>query len=97
MGTFPGGGSSWAKGINDNGQIVVYAETSKRETHAFFYSDGKSQDLGTLPDGKESFAKRINDGGQIVGFATTPDDRCSDSRLHQKAAPFVSKSDGRVK
>jgi probable HAF family extracellular repeat protein len=44
--------SSWASGINNNGQIVGWSRSSgSYYPHAFLYSDGKMTDLGTLGGG----------------------------------------------
>lgn len=61
-----GGDSSFAYGINDNGQVVGGAETSNGSEHAFLYSNGVMQDLGTV-GGDYSCARGINDNGKIVG------------------------------
>ena len=73
LGTFPGGTSSVAYGINDNGQVVGGANTggSANAEHAFLYSGGSMQDLGTLPGGKGSEAHAVNNIGQVVGYADT--------------------------
>jgi phospholipase C len=70
LGTLPGGTGSTAVAINNNGQVVGYADTSNAITHAFLYSGGKMIDLGTL-GGSFSSASGINDNGQVVGTSTT--------------------------
>ena len=62
-----GGSQSSAYGINDNGQVVGYADTSSGNAHAFLYSNGTMTDLGTLSSYTESAAYAINVGGQVVG------------------------------
>jgi probable HAF family extracellular repeat protein len=61
-----GGGSSYAYGINNSGQVAGYSTTSFNQTHAFIYSGGSMTDLGTL-FGSWSQAYAINDQGQVVG------------------------------
>ncbi len=70
-----GGTSSWAYGINTNGDVVGQAETRLSgdfSTHAFLYSSGKGMiDLNTLISSNSGWkllnAKGINDSGQITG------------------------------
>jgi probable HAF family extracellular repeat protein len=63
-----GGANSWARDINDAGQIVGEADTAHGSTHAFLWQDGTMIDLGTL-GGSTSSAAAINASGQIVGWA----------------------------
>ena len=72
-----GGTQSWANKINDQGQVVGYAETSetdpvtqKKYVHAFLsdWANRTMQNLGTL-GGNESWANDKNPLGQIVGTA----------------------------
>ena len=75
LGTLPGGTTSYAYGINDNGQVVGYADVEYGDygsgDHAFLYSDGVMQDLNNLIDPNSGWtlfdATGINDAGQIVG------------------------------
>jgi probable HAF family extracellular repeat protein len=57
---------SQARGINDRGEIVGYVRTDENETHAFYYAQGKMQDIGTLGD-EPSTANSINNAGIVVG------------------------------
>lgn len=67
-----GGQYSWARGINNSGQVVGESYTvGNVYQHAFLYSDGVMTDLGVLAQYRSSSAKDINDIGQVVGFATT--------------------------
>ncbi len=52
-----GGEESFAKGINDDGQVVGYSDASAGilSPHAFVYSGGTMTDLGTLPGGSYSY------------------------------------------
>ena len=65
-----GGSSSWARGINDAGQVVGTSHTASGEEHAFLWQDGVMTDLGTL-GGDWSEAYGINNAGQVVGQAAT--------------------------
>ena len=60
------GGSSYATGINNSGQVAGNSSTTDGHTHAFLYSEGNMTDLGTL-GGYGSWAYGINDSGQVVG------------------------------
>jgi probable HAF family extracellular repeat protein len=68
-----GGRSSYARAINDYGQVVGYSRYSYVEgtyDHAFLYDNGTMIDLGTL-GGTASRAYGINDYGQVVGESRT--------------------------
>jgi probable HAF family extracellular repeat protein len=67
-----GGASSMALQMNENGQVVGWAETKDGSRHAFLWQHGRMTDLGTL-GGPESLATGINDRGQVTGWATTAD------------------------
>ena len=73
LGTFPGGTSSAALGINISGQIVGYGTYgSSSFNHAFLYrGEGPMQDLGDLSSvqNHSSWAKDINDRDQVVGYS----------------------------
>src|ERR1700694_5254525 len=66
-----GGPNSWATSVNDNTQIVGYAQTAAGAWHAFSWTATTGMvDLGTL-GGTSSFAASINNSGQVVGYSTT--------------------------
>ncbi|MHC4083886.1 MAG: hypothetical protein ACYSWZ_02965 [Planctomycetota bacterium] len=74
LGSFPEGGSSHARSINENGQIVGYADTSQDEQHAALFDstgDGNNIDLNEFidptPGWTLTIAHCINDNGWIVG------------------------------
>lgn len=69
LGTLGGDWSS-GNGVNDQGQVVGWAETIGPEYHerAFIWDNGEMTDLGTL-GGDWSEAYGINDLGQVVGAA----------------------------
>src|SRR5712692_3476186 len=71
LGTLPGGASSAAFDVNDQGQIVGEGTTALGATHAFIMTGGTTTDLGTLPGGDYSSARGINNHGQVVGVART--------------------------
>jgi probable HAF family extracellular repeat protein len=93
LGTLGGPNSSenWG-GINDNGVVVGFADTStpapngedfcflgtKLICRAFHWAGGKMTELPTL-GGNNGWANTVNDRGQVVGTAenTTPDPSCS--------------------
>ena len=65
LGVLPGGSTTVAFGINDNGQIVGKGNVGKA-THAFLYSNGTMTDLGTFGS-NNGFAVGINNSGQVAG------------------------------
>jgi probable HAF family extracellular repeat protein len=67
-----GGQSSTALAINNQNQIVGYADTLDGYTHAFLY-DGTMHDLDTFA-GIYSVARGINNSGEIVGSAFVNED-----------------------
>ena len=65
------GGSSYANGINNAGQVVGYYVTYAGTYRAFLWTpSGGMQDLGTL-GGDFAIASGINSSGQVVGGAST--------------------------
>jgi probable HAF family extracellular repeat protein len=70
----PGGGYSFATGINAAGEATGYSSnaTSSGKVHAFLYRQGKITDLGVLPGGTQSYGLAINSLGHITGFADSP-------------------------
>lgn len=68
-----GGDKSSANAINEQGQIVGYAQVYDPEDyviHAFIWEDGIMTDLGVLPGEVNSAATEINENGQIVGSSS---------------------------
>jgi probable HAF family extracellular repeat protein len=68
-----GGPYSWARSINDAGEIVGGANTASGDGHATLFDptgNASNIDLGTL-GGNGSAAYSINDNRQIVGYALT--------------------------
>lgn len=68
-----GGNRSSAYAINDEGQVVGWAQTDNPESyevHAFIWDDGVMTDLGVLPDETESSAVDINEIGQVCGVSS---------------------------
>jgi probable HAF family extracellular repeat protein len=77
----PGGQSSGAVDLNDNGQLVGHAGFQGMHMlvgpgHAFLYDVAEETmvDLGTLPGFQHSAASAVNNAGQVVGFAFSPVD-----------------------
>ena len=64
-----GGNESWARDLNEQGQVVGSSTTASGNTHAFLWEDGVMIDLGTLdaPYNFTSLASSINERGQIAG------------------------------
>jgi probable HAF family extracellular repeat protein len=63
------GGSSYAMGINDSGQVVGYSEVGTTH-HAFIWTaSGGMVDLGTPPGCTWSQGEMINASGEISGEA----------------------------
>jgi len=63
---------SYARGINNAGQVVGEALTNAFTFNAFMYAGGASRNLGTLRGGRNSVAFAINDSGLAVGIADYP-------------------------
>ena len=68
------GTNSYAQGVNNQGQVVGYRETTNG-AHAFLYQAGTVLDLGQLGLGvtNNNYALSINNAGQVVGFSQTAD------------------------
>ncbi|UCF44367.1 MAG: hypothetical protein JSV99_05500, partial [Planctomycetota bacterium] len=69
-----GGVTSWARSVNNSGQIVGYASTASVLSRATLFDStgyGDNIDLGALPGLDWSYAWSINNSGQIVGDAGT--------------------------
>ena len=66
---------SWARGINNAGQVVGHAIAPAGKSHAFLWENGVMQDLGALASncsgGCSSLASDINDSSQVVGYSST--------------------------
>lgn len=76
LGVLPGGGSSNAEGINEQGWIAGISQTGDFDPllnipagNAVLWKDGQAINLGTL-GGYESLAGAVNSRGQILGFST---------------------------
>ena len=73
--SFLGGIHGIASGINDQGQVVGWADTAQGTTDAFFFSDGNMTDLSVAHSIVEAGwtnlrPAAINDEGQIAGHGT---------------------------
>jgi probable HAF family extracellular repeat protein len=74
LGVLPGGSSSSAQWISENGLIIGISRNGEvdplivlPEIRAVMWTDGKIIDLGTLEGGHESVANAVNNRGQVVG------------------------------
>ena len=63
-----GGPYSFARALNDRGEVVGAGRTTEGVDHAFFWSNGVMRDLGTL-GGSFSGAVAISANGQVTGIA----------------------------
>lgn len=63
-----GGNNSWARDVNNRGQIVGESSTTDRNTRAFLWEAGQMVDLGTL-GGANSSAAAVNENGVVAGWA----------------------------
>ena len=78
IGTLGNGRDSRAYGINNNGMVVGWSDTtadgSKQSAFVYDSNTGEMKALeGPMLGGNRSFAFDINDNGQIAGTATTGD------------------------
>lgn len=65
-----GGSCSQATGINDNGDVIGWAQDASNQQRAFVYRNGTMTDLGTL-GGTFANAVSINGSGVITGWSYT--------------------------
>ncbi len=71
LGLLPGGTTSFARQINDDGFVIGFGDTAASPAHAFLWSSSAGMvDLGTL-GGPTSAAFDINNRGVIVGTSMT--------------------------
>jgi len=63
-----GGAYSFARALNDRGEVVGSSPTAEGFNHAFLWSNGVMRDLGTL-GGSSSGAVAIAAHGQVTGLA----------------------------
>ncbi len=73
LGVIGSGPSSYATAINNLGQVVGYADTYTRYSHAFLYTgSGPLVNLGSFGgDYSVSVATAINNSGMVVGYSDT--------------------------
>jgi probable HAF family extracellular repeat protein len=91
LGIIPGYSSSFAHGINDDGQVVGDACTrSNRFPHAFLYSGGLMMDLNNLIATNSGWtlqeATAINNDGEIVGNAYARGDKFPHAFLYSNGS-----------
>ena len=65
-----GGANSTALDINDQGEIVGWADTESGVQHAFFYQGGLMEDIGASAGPGTSVANSINYVSRVVGTYT---------------------------
>jgi probable HAF family extracellular repeat protein len=68
-----GGTYSGAVDLNENDQVVGWADLPGVPSHAFLWEEGVMTDIHTFPDSTQSSATAINESGQVVGWADRPD------------------------
>jgi probable HAF family extracellular repeat protein len=93
LGALTGGESSYATGINNNGQVVGQAASSAGFRAFLWSATGGMINLGTPVGSNFSYATGINDSGQVVGYATvgsTPIAFQWDSKTGMTALPIVA-------
>ncbi|AHD09375.1 hypothetical protein [Phaeobacter gallaeciensis] len=73
LGVLPGGKSSFANAVSEDGSTIVGVSGSSQGDRAFLWTEeGGMISLGTLPGGSESQAQDVNaDGSVIVGSSDT--------------------------
>lgn len=72
IGTF-GGTQSWARDINNAGQVTGGAQRAGNVTRAFIYEDGALTDIGAFTANGYSYGTAINDSGWVTGNAQAAD------------------------
>jgi probable HAF family extracellular repeat protein len=72
LGTLPGGTSSVAHAVNDQGAVTGNAFLSTGFEHAFFWTSSAGMlDLGTIDGDTSSIGFAINNSGEVVGGSFT--------------------------
>ena len=67
-----GGDRTWARGINDAGQVVGSGDSQSSDRHhAFLWEDGEMTDLGLVENGLDSWGTAVNNSGVVVGGGST--------------------------
>jgi probable HAF family extracellular repeat protein len=69
-----GGANSFARGVNNSGQVAGWSDVPGGATHAFLSGPGGGplQDLGTLLGGSNSQGWAVNNSGQVAGWSDVP-------------------------
>lgn len=67
LGTLPGASASFARGVNNSGDVVGYSYSTDNQQRAVLWRNGNIIDLGVLAGATSSVAHDINDNGVVVG------------------------------
>lgn len=85
----PLGSDAYALGVNNNGQVVGYSDTSSG-THVITWTSGTgTQDLGLFPGDPGTIGEAINTLGQIVGFSIDNHANPDRAVLYQPGTGFI--------
>ena len=80
LGTLPGGNYSFARGINDAGEITGLSTLPPGDllNHGFLWRNGVMTDLGTLNGDPCSDSLSVNSNGQVVGASQSVAGGCAE-------------------
>jgi probable HAF family extracellular repeat protein len=80
LGTLPGGNYSFARGINDAGEVTGLSTLPPDDSlnHGFLWRNGAMTDLGTLNGDPCSDSLSVNSNGQVVGASQSAAGGCAE-------------------